>query len=64
MEGSNKNLYFSIDNIRIKPADAHKHLGATLSADCKWFKHINNVVVKASIQIAVLHKICDSKSLI
>jgi hypothetical protein len=33
------------------------HLGVTLSADGKWSKHINNVVVKASRQIAVLHKI-------
>jgi hypothetical protein len=41
-------LYFSTDNIKIKPVDAHKHLGVTLSADGKWSKHINNVVVKAS----------------
>ena len=50
-------LYFSTDNIKIKLVDAHKHLGVTLSADGKWFKHINNVVVKASRQIAVLRKI-------
>jgi hypothetical protein len=50
-------VYFSIDNVKIKPVDAHKHLGVTLSADCKWSKHINNVVVKASRQIAVLCKI-------
>ena len=49
-------LYFSTDNIKIKPVDAHKHLGVTLSADGKWSKHIN-VVVKASRQIAVLRKI-------
>jgi hypothetical protein len=50
-------LYFSIDNDKIKPVDGHKHLGVTLSADCKWSKHMNNVVVKTSRQIAVLHKI-------
>jgi hypothetical protein len=50
-------LYFSADNIKIKPVDAHKHLDVTLSADGKWFKHINNVVVKASRQIAVQRKI-------
>ena len=50
-------LYFSIDNVKIKPVDGHKHLGVTLSADCKWSKHMNNVVVKTSRQIAVLHKI-------
>ena len=42
-------LYFSTDDINIKPVDAHKHLGVTLSADRKWSKHINNVV-KASRQ--------------
>ena len=49
-------LYFSTDNIKIKPVDAHKHIGVTLSADGKWSKHINKVVVKASRQIAVLRK--------
>ena len=49
-------IYFSTDNIKIKPVDAHKHLGVTLSADGKWSKHINKVVVKASRQIAVLRK--------
>jgi len=49
-------LYFSTDNIKIKPVDAHKHLGVTLSADGKWTKHINNVVVKAPRQIAVLFR--------
>ena len=39
-------LYFSIDNVKIKTANAHKHLGVTFSAACKWSKHINNVVVK------------------
>ena len=52
-----RDLYLSIDNVKIKPADAHKHIGGTLSADSKWSKHINNVVVKASRQIAVLRKI-------
>ena len=41
----------------MKPVDAYKLLGVTFSADGKWFKHINNVVVKASRQIAVLRKI-------
>jgi hypothetical protein len=49
-------IYFSTDNIKIKPVDAHKHLGVTLSADGKWSKHINNVVVIVSRQIAVLRK--------
>ena len=50
-------LYFSTDNFKIKPVGAHNHLGVTLSADGKWSKHINNVVVKASRQLAVLRKI-------
>jgi hypothetical protein len=39
-------MQFSIDNVKFKTADAHKHLGVTFSAACKWSKHINNVVVK------------------
>jgi len=45
---SSVDLYFSTDNIKIKPVDAHKHLGVTLSDhDGKWSKHTNNVVVKS-----------------
>ena len=50
-------LYFSIDNIKIKPVDAHKHLGVTHSADGKWSNDIHNVVIKASRQIVILRKI-------
>lgn len=50
-------LYFSRDNIEIKPVDAHNHLGVTHSADGKWSKDIHNVVVKASRQIVILRKI-------
>ena len=49
-------LFFSADNIKMKPVDAYKLIGVTFSADGKWSKHINNVV-KASRQIAVLRKI-------
>ena len=50
-------LYFSTNNIKFKPVDAHKHLSVTLSVDGKWSKHISNVVVKASRHIVVLRKI-------
>jgi len=54
---SHVDLYFFIDNIKIKLVDAHNHIGVTLSADGKWSKHINNVLAKTSRQIAVLRKI-------
>ena len=50
-------LYFSTDNIKIKPVDANKYIGVSLSADGQWSKHINYVVGKACRQIAVLRKI-------
>ena len=50
-------LYFSTNNIKIKPIDAHKHLGVTLSADGKWSKHINNGVVKASVLRKIKFKV-------
>ena len=58
---SNRNvpndLVFTFNNIAIKPVDCHKHLGVTISSDCKWSAHINSIVVKASKQIAVLRKL-------
>jgi hypothetical protein len=35
----------------------HKHLGITLSADCKWSNHINTIIEKTSKQVADLRKL-------
>ena len=39
-------LFFWIENTRIYPVKCHKHLGITLSADCKWSNHINTIIEK------------------
>ena len=49
-------LFFWIENTRIYPVKCHKHLGITLSADCKWSNHINTIIAKTSKQVAVLRK--------
>ena len=45
-----------IENTRINLVKCQKHLGITLSADCKWSKHINTITEKTSKQVAVLRK--------
>ena len=50
-------LFFFIENTRINPVKCQKHLGITLSADCKWSKHINTITEKTSKQVAVLRKL-------
>ena len=50
-------LFFNFDGIVIKPVQCHKHLGLTISSDCKWSSHINIVIEKAAKQIAVLRKL-------
>ena len=50
-------LFFWIENTRIYPVKCHKHLGITLSADCKWSNHINTIIEKTSKQLAVLQKL-------
>ena len=37
--------------------DNHKHLGVTISRNCKWAKQINNICQKATKQIFVLRKL-------
>ena len=41
-------VYFNTRDIppRIYPVKCHKHLGITLSADCKWSNHINTIIKK------------------
>ena len=50
-------LAFSLDDTEISPVACHKHLGVTLSSNCKWTLHIDTVVEKVSKQIAVLRKL-------
>ena len=50
-------LLFNFDGVLIKPVQCHKHLGLTISSDCKWSSHINIVIEKAAKQIAVLRKL-------
>ena len=39
-------LFFWIENTRMYPVKCHKHLGITLSADCKWSNHIHTIIEK------------------
>jgi hypothetical protein len=48
---------FWIEYTRIYPIKCHKHLGITLSADCKRSNHINTIIAKTSKQVAVLRKL-------
>jgi hypothetical protein len=41
----------------LNQVDNHKHLGVTISRNCKWAKHINNICQKATMQIFVLRKL-------
>lgn len=50
-------LSFTVDDTTIYPVDCHKHLGVTLSADCKWTNHINLIIERASKQVCVLRKL-------
>jgi hypothetical protein len=49
------NLKFNSQNIN--QVDNHKHLGVTISGNCKWAEHINNICQKATKQIFVLRKL-------
>ena len=50
-------LFFWIENTRMYPVKCHKHLGITLSADCKWSNHMHTIIEKTSKQVAVLRKL-------
>jgi hypothetical protein len=49
------NPKFNSENLN--QVDNHKHLGVTISRNCKWAKHINNICQKATEQIFVLRKL-------
>jgi hypothetical protein len=46
------NPKFNSENLN--QVDNHKHLGVTISRNCKWAKDINNICQKATKQIFVL----------
>jgi hypothetical protein len=49
------NPKFNSENLN--QVDNHKHLGVTISRNCKWAKHINNICQKATKQIFVKVKV-------
>lgn len=49
------NPKFNSENLN--QVDIHKHLGVTISRNCKWAKHINNICQQATTQIFVLRKL-------
>ena len=51
------NLSFDFGTTSLAPVATHKHLCVTFSSDCKWTKHIDNLVQKASKQLTVLRKL-------
>ena len=36
---------------------SHKHLGVTFSSDCKWNKHIDNIVKTTSMMVSSMRKL-------
>ena len=38
-------------------ADTHKHLGLTFSDDCKWHKHISNIILSTSKLLGIMRKL-------
>ena len=46
-----------LNSENLNQVDNHKHLGVTISRNCKWAKHINNICQKATKQIFVLRKL-------
>ena len=45
------------DNVPIQFVEHHKHLGLTLSSNCKWHEHINNLIQKSSKILGMMKKI-------
>ena len=51
---SELNLIFD-DNV-LEPVSSHRHLGVTLSSDCKWSSHIDSIYQSCMKKICVLRK--------
>jgi hypothetical protein len=50
-------LTFDFNSTRIQTINTHKHLGVICSCDCKWTKHINTIIERASKQLNILRKL-------
>jgi hypothetical protein len=46
-----------LNSENLNQVDNHKHSGVTISRNCEWAKHINNICQKATKQIFVLRKL-------
>ena len=50
-------LTFDFNSTLIQTVNTHKHLGVIVSCDCKWTKHINTIIERASKQLNILRKL-------
>jgi hypothetical protein len=50
-------IHPKLNSVNLNPVENHKHSGVTISRNCKWAKHINNICQKATKQIFVLRKL-------
>jgi hypothetical protein len=50
-------LIFDFNSTLIQTVNTHKHLGVIFSCDCKWTKHINTIIERASKQLNILRKL-------
>ena len=55
--GNQQALLFTFNGTLLDVADTHKHLGLTFSDDCKWQKHINNIILSASKLLGIMPKL-------
>jgi hypothetical protein len=46
-------MTFDFNGTLIQTVNIHKHLGVIFSCDCKWIKHINTIIEKASKQLNI-----------
>ena len=47
----------NFSNDFLTSTDTHKHLGVTLSHDCKWHTNINNMLLSASRLIGIMRRL-------
>jgi hypothetical protein len=49
-------LTFDFNSTLIQTVNTHTHLGVIFSCACKWTKHINTIIERASKQLNILRK--------